>query len=445
MIKKITKISSVFLFINRFLRWAPVAIVAIRIWFNWRMLCIRRRLFPKQENLSNKFHKQTADRLVKLAIRQQGLILKAAQFFGSRADIMREEYVLALSLLQDNVPPRAWHEMQPLIEKELKNDVNKIFKEFDKKPVAAASLAQVYKAKTFKNELVAVKVQYPGIDNIVFWDIAIIDFLAKLWSKVETIIDFRPIVRDLKINAPDEIDYFHEGQSAEKIKLLLEQDGIDYVEIPNIYWGLSTKKVLTMTYIDGIKITNINELEKYGIDTDIVADQLIDLYNIMILRLGAFHADPHPGNLFVIPPTKTEKLKIGLVDFGLSKFLKNEFRQQIIVLTSAIVNEQPELISDTMETMGFETKNRDAETYEALGDAFLGEVIKSGQAYADQKMLADINVRLSRVLRTNPLIKVPGDVLLVARTMGLLSGMGKLLNSKTDLLQKILPYLEDGS
>ena len=89
--------------------------------------------------------------------------------------------------------------------------------------------------------------------------------------------------------------------------------------------------------------------------------------------------------------------------------------------------------------------NKDPETYEALGDAFLGEVIKSGQAYADQKMLADINVRLSRVLSSNPLIKVPGDLLLVARTMGLLSGMGKLLNSKTDLLEKILPYLEESA
>ncbi len=443
--KKLKNFISLFYFLNRFLRSAPVAFVAIRIWINWRMLGLKRRLFPKNEELSKKFHSKTAQQLVKLAVRQQGLILKAAQFFGSRADIMREEYVFALSLLQDRVPPRSWNEMQPLIEKELDGKVESVFKEFDTTPVASASLAQVYKAKTLNDELVAVKVQYPKIDKIVYWDIEIIDFLAKLWSKVETIVDFRPIVTDLKANAPDEIDYFHEGKSAEKIKEMLNKEKVDYVEIPNIFWNLSTKKVLTMSYIEGIKITNIAELNKLGIHSEIVADQLIDLYNIMILKLGAFHADPHPGNLFVIPSNGIDELKIGLVDFGLSKFLKNEFRQQIIVLTSAIVNEQPELISSTMETMGFETKNKDPETYEALGDAFLGEVIKSGQAYADQKMLADINVRLSRVLRSNPLIKVPGDLLLVARTMGLLSGMGKLLNSKTDLLEKILPYLEESA
>ncbi len=443
--KKLNNFISLFYFLNRFLRSAPVAFVAIRIWVNWRMLRINRRLFPTNEQLTQKFHSKTAKQLVKLAVKQQGLILKAAQFFGSRADIMREEYVFALSLLQDRVPPRSWKEMCPLIEKELNGKVEDIFKEFDTTPVASASLAQVYKAKTLDNKLVAVKVQYPGIDKIVYWDIEIIDFLANLWSKVETIVDFRPIVTDLKANAPDEIDYFHEGKSAEKIKEMLHKEQIQYVEIPKIYWELSTKKVLTMSYIEGIKITNIAELEELGIDSKVIADQLIDLYNIMILKLGAFHADPHPGNLFVIPPNSTDELKIGLVDFGLSKFLQNEFRQQIIVLTSAIVNEQPELITSTMETMGFETKNKDPETYEALGDAFLGEVIKSGQAYADQKMLADINVRLSRVLRNNPLIKVPGDLLLVARTMGLLSGMGKLLNSKTDLLEKILPYLEESS
>ncbi|MFL2635240.1 MAG: ABC1 kinase family protein [Dehalococcoidia bacterium] len=443
--KKLKYFISLFYFLKRFLRWAPVAFVAIRIWVNWRMLRLKRRLFPKNEQLTKKFHSKTAQQLVKLAVSQQGLILKAAQFFGSRADIMREEYVFALSLLQDKVPPRSWHTMKPLIEKELNGEIETIFKEFDTIPVASASLAQVYKAKTLDDELIAVKVQYPGIDKIVYWDIEIIDFLAKLWSKVETIVDFRPIVADLKENAPDEIDYFHEGQAAEKIKELLNKEGIKYVEIPSIYWQLSTKKVLTMSYLQGIKITNINELNELGIDSEIIADQLIDLYNIMILKLGAFHADPHPGNLFVIPPNNNEEVKIGLVDFGLSKFLKNEFRQQIIVLTSAIVNEQPELISSTMETMGFETKNKDPETYEALGDAFLGEVIKSGQAYADQKMLADINVRLSRVLSSNPLIKVPGDLLLVARTMGLLSGMGKLLNSKTDLLEKILPYLEESA
>jgi aarF domain-containing kinase len=446
MTKIFKKFTSLFYFLNRFLRWGPVAITAIKIWFNWRLLLLKRKYFLKDDaSATALFHKKTAQQLVNIAVKQQGLILKAAQFFGSRADIMLEEYVYSLSLLQDKVPPRPWKDIEPFIEKELGVSIKVAFKEFNTTPVASASLAQVYRAKTFMNEDIAVKVQYPDIEDIVSWDISIIEFLANLWSKIESIIDFRPIVMEMKRNGPEEIDYFHEGQSAEKIKALLIKEGRTHVKIPNIFWNLSSKRVLTMDYIDGIKITDLDELNKYGINSEEIAEELIDLYNMMILRLGAFHADPHPGNLFIIPDKNNGQPTIGLVDFGLTKFLSNEFREQLIVLTSAIINEQPELISDTMETMGFETKNRDYETYEALGDAFLGDVIKSGQAFADQKMLANINVRLSRVLKNNPLIKVPPDVLLVARVMGLLSGLGKLLNSKTDLLQKILPYLEESS
>ena len=126
--KKLKYFITLFYFLKRFLRWAPVAFVAFRIWINWRMLRLKRRLFPKNEQLTKKFHSKTAQQLVKLAVSQQGLILKAAQFFGSRADIMREEYVFSLSLLQDKVPPRSWHTMKPLIEEELNGEIETIFK-----------------------------------------------------------------------------------------------------------------------------------------------------------------------------------------------------------------------------------------------------------------------------------------------------------------------------
>ena len=156
-----------------------------------------------------------------------------------------------------------------------------------------------------------------------------------------------------------------------------------------------------------------------------------------------FHADPHPGNLFVVPGKGADtRAKIGLVDFGLTKTLPNEFREQLIVLTSAILSEQPDAITGTMEGMGFRTRTRDSETYTALGDAFLGDVLRSGKPYADQEMVADINARIGSVLRANPLIDVPGDVILIARVMGLLSGLGKMLESETDLWESLLPYLD---
>ena len=109
---------------------------------------------------------------------------------------------------------------------------------------------------------------------------------------------------------------------------------------------------------------------------------------------------------------------------------------------SAIVASQPDVVYSSMSDMGFRTRDDDPETYNALGEAFLGDVLRSGQAYADQAMMAEINQRMGKVLRGNPLVEVPGDIILIARVMGLLSGLGRSLDSRTDLLEALLPYLD---
>ena len=420
------------------------------IWLRWRWLRLKRRVFGVEamREATHRFHRDAALAIVRRAIRQQGLIIKTCQFLGSRADILMEEYVRTLSLVHDQVPPRPWAEMGPIIERELGMPVAQAYAEFDSAPIAAASLAQVYRARLHDGTPVAVKVQYPGIDRVVHWDLDVIDLLARLWARLETVIDFRPIAQEMRRNAPEEVDFLHEGRAAEAVARLLAYRGD--VVVPKIYWERSTRRVLTMDYIDGIKISDVEALRSAGVDTAQVAATLIDLYNTMILRHGVFHADPHPGNLFVIPGEHPggspgeyrAPAKVALVDFGLTKVIPEEFREQLIVLTSAIVAQRPELITDTMTDMGFRTRTEDPETYSALGEAFLGDVLRSGKPYADQEMVAEVNERLGRVLRGNPLVDVPGDVILIARVMGLLSGLGKTLDSKTDLLAALIPYLD---
>jgi len=424
---------------GRWRRTLPLAATVVGLWLRWRWLRIQRRLFgdERMREASRRFHERAARAIVHRAIRQQGLIIKTCQFLGSRADVLMEEYVVTLSLLHDQVPPRPWDEMRAVIERELGGRVEELYARFDHEPIAAASLAQVYRARTHDGVEVAVKVQYPGIERIVRWDLQAIRLLTEIWARFETIIDFRPVAEEMERNAPSEVDFVHEGRAAERVAALLA--GRDDVVVPGIYWDLSTRHVLTMDYIDGIKISDVRALEAAGISTQRVADTLTDLYNTMILRKGMFHADPHPGNLFVVPG---DPPRIGFVDFGLTKELTDEFREQLIVLTSAIIARQPEAIGVTMEGMGFRTRNRDDETYAALGEAFLGDVLRSGKAYADQELVAEINARIGRTLRSNPLVDVPGDVILIARVMGLLSGLGRTLNSETDLLEALLPYLD---
>lgn len=424
-------------------RTVPIAATIIRLWLLWRWLRLKRSIWGHEAmaEATHEFHRHAALSVVRRAVRQQGLIIKTCQFLGSRADILMDEYVRTLSLVHDQVPPRPWAEMRPIIERELGMPLERAYADFDPAPIAAASLAQVYRATLQDGTRVAVKVQYPGIEDTVRWDLDVIELLANIWARLETVIDFRPIAQEMRRNAPEEVDFFHEGHAAENLARLLEER--DDVMVPGIYWERSSRRVLTMDFIDGIKISDVEALRAAGVDTSEVASTLIDLFNTMILRYGAFHADPHPGNLFVIPPgAPGRKAKIAMVDFGLTKVIPEEFRQQLIVLTSAIVQQQPELVTGTMTDMGFRTRTEDAETYNALGEAFLGDVLRSGKPYADQEMVAEVNERLGKVLRSNPLVDVPGDVILIARVMGLLSGLGKTLDSRTDLLAALIPYLD---
>ena len=420
-------------------RFVLLAATVIRLWLRWRWLRVKRFIFGDRAmtQATHRFHQSAAEAMVRRAVKQQGLIIKTCQFLGSRADIFMEEYVRTLSLLHDSVPPRPWDEMRAVIETELDGKVEELFAEFDRRPIAAASLSQVYRARLHDGTAVAVKVQYPEIERVVHWDLGAIRWLANVWAKLEKSIDFRPVVDEMERNAPEEVDFIHEGHAAEEIARRLA--GRNNVAVPAIYWDRSSRRVLTMTYFDGIRITDVDGLRAAGIDPPGVADALIDLYNVMILRQGMFHADPHPGNILVLPG---DPPRIGLIDFGLTKRLSDEFREQVIVLTTAIIAQRPVEVTDAMEDMGFRTRVRSEDTYTALGEAFLGDVLRSGRAYADQAMFAEVNVRLGRVLRANPLVEVPGDVILIARVMGLLSGIGKTLDSKTDLLEAIEPYLE---
>ena len=428
---------------GRWRRFLPLAATVALLWLRWRWLRLRRRLLRSDlPEATSRFHRSAALAIVRRAVRQQGLIVKAVQFLGGRADILREEYVGILSLLHDRAPPRPWEEMRPFVERELGGRVEDLYAAFDTEPVAAASLAQVYRARLEDGADVAVKVQYPGIERIVGWDLQTIRWLAALWSRIETTIDFRPVADEMARNAPEEIDFVHEGRAAESIAAVLE--GRDDVTVPRIRWERSSRRVLTMDYLDGIRIADVEALRAAGVDTAAVADSLTDIYNTMVLRHGFFHADPHPGNLLVLPPRGGEgPARVGLVDFGLTKRLPEEFRQQVVVLTSAIIAQRRREVGAAMERMGFRTAVSDDDTWYEIGEAFLGEVLRSGQAYADQRLFAEINVRLYRVLRANPLVEVPGDVVLIARVMGLLSGLGRTLGSETDLIEAILPYLEE--
>ena len=212
-------------------RTLPLARTVVGLWLGWRWLRIQRRLLghERTSEATRRFHRAAAAAVVRRALRQQGLIVKTCQFLGSRADILMDEYVRTLSLVHDQVPPRPWSEMRPVIERELGGSMAELYTDFDIDPVAAASLAQVYRARLHDGTAVAVKVQYPGIDRIVRDDLRALRMLVEIWARIEKVIDFRPVVDEMERTAPEEVDFIHEGEAAERLASLLadrDDDGL---------------------------------------------------------------------------------------------------------------------------------------------------------------------------------------------------------------------------
>jgi len=282
---------------------------------------------------------------------------------------------------------------------------------------------------------VAVKVQYPEVAELVDLDISSLSFFINLLARLEKNFDLRLILREIKRYVPLELDFEHEAANAERIRANLAQR--TDVLVPKVIAELTSKRVLVMEYLPGIRVTDVAGLAAAGIDKQAVARLLSEIFCHQILVDGFFHADPHPGNILVRPGPQ-----LVLLDFGLAKDFPPGFQNGIVKLASAIILQDHASIATAFHDLGFRTKNAGSDSLIALGDAFLGQVVRSGKAYADNALIEQFQNDLARALRDNPLVEVPSDILLVVRVMGLLSGIGKQLDSRVDPLGLMMPFLQ---
>ena len=381
-------------------------------------------------------HQRNAERIYRLAIRMEGLMIKTCQFISSRADVAPPEYVSVLSRLQDKVPARPFREVEQAILRELGKRPDEIFDAFSRKPIASASLAQVHRARTKDGRDVAVKVQYPGIDRVLETDLRNISILVRILARIEKNFDFRILMNEMNKDVPRELDFILEGHSAERVARDLAHRAD--VRVPGILWEHSARRVLTLEYIEGIKISDIPRLEAAGIDPNQVALIMTEAYCEQILVHGYFHADPHPGNLFVLPGPV-----VVFLDFGLSKALPHEFRLNYARLVTALIGQDEEQMVLAFRALGFKTKSEDPQSLVALGKSFFESAGPDSKPYVDAEVMPEVNERLARVLNANPVTEIPGDILLIFRVIGLMSGLQKRLDSQVDMVQAIQPYAEE--
>jgi len=238
------------------------------------------------------------------ALQLGGLLIKLGQFLSARADLLPEQALSILGSLQDEVPPAPYSHVAAVIEAELGRPVEQIFSELDQQTTAAASFGQVHKGVLLTTgQIVAVKVQRPGIDRLVRTDLSTMRFVIWVISRfVDTsdVIDLPGFYREVQRTTLEELDYVAEAANAQRFReLFQDRPG---VSIPRVYEDYVSRRVLVLEWVDGIKINDYASLEAAGIDRLTVARQMVEAYLYQFFEAGFFHADPHPGNIFVLPP-----------------------------------------------------------------------------------------------------------------------------------------------
>jgi ubiquinone biosynthesis protein len=379
---------------------------------------------------------------VRLLIEELGpTFIKFGQILSTRAECppqLRDE----LKKLQDQVPPFSYKEVEDTIEEELAAPIEELFVSFGKEPIAAASLGQVHEAVLRqgrnRRKKVAVKVQRPNIENIIEVDLSVLEFLLRTINKFlpRTRVFNLPVIIDaFGTSLRREIDYILEGRNCDKLAKIHKNDNTVY--IPKIFWNYTTKRVLAMEFIDGIKISEVNELDKAGLDRHKVALHMTRAYMKQIFKEGFLHADPHPGNLFVL-----EDEVIAFVDFGMVEYIDDKLLADLTELLVAIVHDNtgPRVAE---EFMNIHTGNKWEVDYPKLVlemSTFIDRHFVDGKIPLAQKGVGYImNELVYGVYQFG--VKLPPPLVLVIKTLLYVEMLANELYSGFDVLDMVEPHV----
>jgi len=363
-----------------------------------------------------------------------GTYIKVGQMLSTRADILPHEMVQELGKLQDQVPHFPYEDVKRIIEKELGSPLDSLYQHFEPSPFASASIGQVHSAMTKNGDKVVVKVQRPEVQSSVKVDSEILLDAARFLEKrkIFKAYHFVPVAQEIKDFLEGETDYLREAHSAERFRKNFTDDPSVY--IPVIHWGHTTGRVLTMEKVEGTKIIDIERLKSQGFDTVDIARKGINAYMKQILSHGFFHADPHPGNLFV-----TADGKIAFVDFGLIGEIDPELRGKLGDLFIATVRKNLDGITEALTAIG--SLPPQADRYRLKKD--LGAILERySQLTLREIRIGEVISEVMNLIYTYK-VRIPSDFTLMIKTFATLEGLGKQLDPEFDIFAVAEPYARE--
>ena len=391
---------------------------------------------------------RNARRLKETILELKGLFIKVGQLISIMSNFLPEEFRGELEGLQDKIPSRPYEEIAARIRAELGDSPEVLFTSFNEIPIASASLAQVHEAYLPDGRRVAVKVQYPDINKIAKQDLKTIQRILALIGFIFRIKGLNTNFQQIKETVLEELDFRKEAEHIETIAANFQSD--PDIKLPGVVHELSTRRILTTEFMDGIKVTNLNYLEENSIDREALANRIVTAYCRMIFIDGTYHADPHPGNLLV----QADGTVI-FIDFGAVARLSPAMKEGIPRFLEGVLKRDRDQITDALRMMGFIAYSDTGYEIETLIDyiyqRFLQELsfdswnLKDIQMDLETKieMMGDfrrLNISL-RDLMTE--IQIPKDWVLLERTIILLLGLCTHLQPDMNPMKTIKPYLED--
>jgi len=441
--------------INRFSQMVRFFRVSrLLLWTIWVIYRERRRVIRARQR-GNYEVQPNIDVLIKVlvafrvtAVKLGVLLIKLGQFLSSRADLLPEQALAVLSSLQDEVPPAPFSHVVSVIESELGKPVEQVFSVLERKCAAAASLGQVHKAVLASTgEEVAVKIQRPNIDQLVGMDLSTLKFVIWVLTRfVDTgeFIDLMGVYREFKRTVYEEIDYITEAANAKRFKEMFKDDPTIY--IPAVHEEYTTRRVLVLEWIDGIKINDYAALEAAGVSRLEVAQRTVSTYFYQFFAEGFFHADPHPGNIFVLPEgmgdkkvTASEGPVIAFVDFGMVGSLTKNMTKSLKDLFLSFVSRDSRALVKALSNLGFIGEGANMAALERGVALMMEHYYGMTLGEARELEIPEVAQDVESLLYGQP-FQVPAQFAFTGRAIGTLAGVSTGLSPEFNFVEIATPY-----